>query len=319
MHLTSLTGFRHPSAISLFTATTCGYGDPPGHSASHGDPPVTLARMRILISADMEGVTGVTHPLDVTLGTPQFERFRQLFMGDVNAAVAGLFAGGADEVLVNEAHCAQRNLPLENLDARATMITGSQKPLSMMEGIEDVDGVAFVGYHAGAGGPGVLAHTYLSDAVTGVWINAEPASEGRMNALLAAEYGVPVVLVTGDDVTCADAHTYAPGARMVTVKRAVSRYTARCLPPSATAAAIQAAAKESTEFAHRRPPEAAGPYTYEIEFDAAHLPLQASAIPSVEPTGDRRVRFTLPTMYEAIRCFKVVTAITNGSRQPTWT
>lgn len=115
-----------------------------------------------MISADMEGATGVTWSADVEPGTEQWQRFRRMFTGDVNACVAGLFDGGATDVLVNEAHSAQRNLLLEDLDERARMLTGRHKPLSMMQGIDSgVDGVVFLGYHTGAGVDGVLAHTYL--------------------------------------------------------------------------------------------------------------------------------------------------------------
>ncbi len=106
--------------------------------------------MKILISADMEGATGVTWPADVEPGTEQWQRCRRMFTSDVNAAVAGFFDGGADQVLVNEAHATMRNLLLEDLDERAVMLTGRHKDLSMVEGIQhgDVDGVAFIGYHA---------------------------------------------------------------------------------------------------------------------------------------------------------------------------
>ncbi len=112
--------------------------------------------MKILISADMEGATGVTWPADVLPGTPQWERCRPMFTSDVNAAALGFFDGGADEVLVNEAHWSMRNLLLEQLDDRVQMLTGRHKSLSMVEGIQhgDVDAVAFVGYHTGAGTEG---------------------------------------------------------------------------------------------------------------------------------------------------------------------
>lgn len=276
--------------------------------------------MRVLISADMEGATGVTCPADVIAGTPQFERFRKLLTGDVNAAVEGCFAGGASRVLVNEAHCGMRNVLLEQLDPRAELLTGRHKLLSMMEGIDAADAVAFVGYHTGSGEPGVLAHTYLSDALVGVWVNGEPATEGRMNALLANEYGVPVVLVTGDDLTCADAATYAPSARTVAVKDAVSRYAAICRPPSVTAEAIRSAAKIAIESAAPSRDQVAGEsFTYEVEFDAAHLPDAVAFIPTVEVSGPRRVRWTAGTMREAIRCFKAVVGLANAAREQPWT
>ncbi|MFD5509743.1 M55 family metallopeptidase [Streptomyces sp. NPDC059761] len=271
--------------------------------------------MKILVSADMEGATGVTWPADVLPGTPQWERCRPMFTSDVNAAVLGFLDGGADQVLINEAHWTMRNLLLEQLDERAEMLTGRHKSLSMVEGVQhgDVDGVAFVGYHTGAGSEGVLAHTYLANSITGVWLNGTRASEGLLNAHVVAEYGVPVILVTGDDLTCADADGYAPDALKVAVKDHVSRYAAVCRTPARTAADIRAAAKEAAALAVRRDPVRGGPYTVELEFDAAHLAMAATVVPGAERFGERRVAYTSETMYEGIRTFKAVTTVVSAA------
>ncbi|MCX4957065.1 MULTISPECIES: M55 family metallopeptidase [Streptomyces] len=271
--------------------------------------------MKILISADMEGATGVTWPADVLPGTPQWERCRAMFTSDVNAAVLGFYDGGADQVLINEAHWTMRNLLLEKLDARAEMITGRHKTLSMVEGVQhgDVDGIAFVGYHTGAGSEGVLAHTYLANSITGVWVDGTRASEGLLNAHVVAEYGVPVILVTGDDLTCVDAAGYAPAAVTVAVKDHVSRYAAVCRTPARTAADIRAAAKEATALAVRHEPVRGGPFTVELEFDAAHLAMSATVVPGVERSGERKVAYSSETMYEGIRAFKAVTTVVSAA------
>jgi D-amino peptidase len=271
--------------------------------------------MKILISADMEGATGVTWPADVLPGTAQWERCRPLFTSDVNAAVAGLFEGGADEVVINEAHWTMRNLLLEQLDDRAQMLTGRHKPLSMVEGVQygDVDGVAFLGYHTGAGSEGVLAHTYLPNSVTGVWADGARASEGLLNALVVEEYGVPVVLVTGDDRTVEDAKGYAPEALGVAVKDYVSRYAAVCRTPGRTAADISAAARRAAPLAVRSGPSQPQEHTVELEFDAEHLVGAATVVPGVERTGERRVAYTSPGMYQGIRTFKAVTTVVSAA------
>ncbi|MFF2124373.1 M55 family metallopeptidase [Streptomyces olivochromogenes] len=271
--------------------------------------------MKILISADMEGATGVTWPADVLPGSPQWERCRPMFTSDVNAAVLGFFDGGADEVLINEAHWSMRNLLLEQLDDRAEMITGRHKTLSMVEGVQhgDVDGIAFVGYHTGAGTEGVLAHTYLPNSITGVWVNDVRASEGLLNSHVVAEYGVPVVLVTGDDLTCEDALGYAPEALKVAVKDHVSRYTAVCRTPARTATDIRAAAKAAAALAVRQEPLVGGPFTVALEFDAEHLSMAATVVPGVRRVGERKVVYTSDTMYEGIRTFKAVTTIVSAA------
>lgn len=271
--------------------------------------------MKILISADMEGATGVTWPADVLPGTPQWERCRTMFTSDVNAAVLGFYDAGVDQVLVNEAHWTMRNLLLERLDERVEMLTGRHKSLSMVEGVQhgDVDGIAFVGYHTGAGAEGVLAHTYLANSITGVWVNGTRASEGLLNAHVVAEYGVPVVLVTGDDLTCVDAAGYAPDAVTVAVKDHVSRYAAVCRTPARTAADIRAAAQEAAALAVRYEPVRGGPFAVEVEFDAEHLAMAATVVPGVERSGERRVGYTSGTMYEGIRTFKAVTTIVSAA------
>ncbi|GGM74039.1 peptide ABC transporter substrate-binding protein [Longimycelium tulufanense] len=272
--------------------------------------------MRIMISADMEGATGVTWTADVQPGTEPWQRFRRLFTGDVNACVRGLMAGGATEVIVNEAHSTQRNLLLEDLDPDARMLTGRHKPLSMMEGIDaGLDGVVFLGYHTGAGDEGVLAHTYLENAITGVWLDGVPASEGRLNAALAAEHGVPVLLVTGDDRTCQESADYAPRARRIPVKTAVSRYAALCSPPRRTAAEIEEAARLAMGTAGATTPDRR-PHRIEVEFDATHLAAATALIPTVEQVGPRRVYFDADTMTEAMCCFKVLTQVADKAIEP---
>jgi D-amino peptidase len=269
--------------------------------------------MRVLVSADMEGATGVTWTADVVAGTEQWQRMRRLFAGDVNACIDGLVAGGANEVLVNEAHASQRNLLLEDLDERAIMLTGRHKPLSMMQGIDaQVDGVVFLGYHAGAGARGVLSHTYLENSITGVWLDGQPASEGRLNAALAAEHGVPVLLVTGDDMACRDAACYASDALTVAVKRYVSRYAAVCTPPARTSAVIREAARRSMARAGGST-GAVAPHRIEVEFDATHLADATAVIPTVVQIAERRIGFDAPSMTDAMKAFKIVTAIAAGA------
>ncbi|MFD3870058.1 M55 family metallopeptidase [Streptomyces sp. NPDC058623] len=273
--------------------------------------------MRVMISADMEGATGVTWPEDVEPGTPAWDRMRRLMTGDVNACVEGLFAGGATHVLVNDAHYTQRNLLIEDLDERATLLTGRHKPLGMMHGVQDADAAVFLGYHTGAGQSGVLAHTYLGVGLTGFRINGQDADEGRMNSLMAAEYGVPVVLVTGDDLTCAAAGKWAPGALTASVKECVSRYAAVCLPPARSGALIRLQAELSLDrvSSQQRPEPVPGPYLFEVDFHATHLAEAAAAVPGVEQTGPCSIAYTSVTATEAARTFKVCTTVAGAAAE----
>jgi D-amino peptidase len=261
--------------------------------------------MRGLISADMEGATGVTSPDDCLPGSPQWDRFRKLLTADVVAVADGLFDAGVEDVVVNEAHDTMRNLLIEDLDARIRLLTGELKPYGMMEGIQArPDVVAFVGYHAGPGQEGVLSHTFV-DEVFSVTLNGDPMSEGYLNALLAAEYGSRVVLVSGDDVTCADAAQYAPGAARVAVKEAVDRYTALCLPPSRTGPLLRAAAKQGVATASRidlpKPP-----YTCEVTFVDTSSAALAAMVPTVRRDGPRGVVFDANSVSAIYQCFRVL-------------
>lgn len=274
----------------------------------------------VLISADMEGATGTVSPADVEAGTPRYERFRRLLTQDVNAAVAGFTDAGADEVIVNDAHCGMDNVLIEELDPRAVLIVGRHKPLGMMQGLETgVDAVAFVGYHTGAGQDGVLAHTYLSHSVLGVRIDGEPVGEGEFNALVPAEARVPVVLVTGDDVTCRDAARYAPGCRTVAVKTAISRHAAICRTPAVTAADIRREAAAALSAPLPRPTAHPTPHVVEVDVDSRHLAQRACALAGVEPAGPRTVRMKTPDAREALRRFRALTWVIGGGREGDWT
>ena len=260
--------------------------------------------MRIYISADMEGVTGVTHSQDVIPGRSQYERFRGLLTADVNAAIEGAAQAGAAEFLVNEAHDGMRNILLEDLDPRAEVIVGQRKPYSMMEGFEDADLVFFVGYHARAGTEGVLSHTFGSPTVvTGVWLNGEPCSEARMNATLAGLESIPVGLVTGDDLACAEAEGLYAGVQTARVKIAIDRYTARCLSRQAAHERIREAALRATGKGDLTPYAPEPPYSFTIEFATASSAASVLFFPGLERVDDRSVSWTHEDYETAFKMF----------------
>lgn len=270
--------------------------------------------MRVLISADMEGVTGVTCPDDCISGTPQYNRFRPIFTGEVNAVAGGFFEAGADEVLVTEAHGSMRNLLLEELDPRVRMITGMHKAYSMMEGIHSrPELVAFVGYHAPAGAEGVLSHTMIGPLLVEARLNGQIMSEGLLNAAVAAEFGARVVLVSGDDKTCEDARRYAPQAKRVAVKRAVDRYAADCLPPEVTFGMLREAAAQAVGAGPMTPVEA--PYECDMEFAVTSAAAACALIPRVERVSGRTVRLNFGTAGELYQCLKIVCRIATATSE----
>jgi len=248
--------------------------------------------MRVLISADMEGATGVTGWADVQPGQAPYERFRRLLTADVNAAIDGAFQGGATEVVVNEAHDGMRNILIEELDERAEMISGLYKPLVMMEGLDACDMVFFTGYHARAGESGVLAHT-LCDEFVSVELNGAAASEARLCAALAGEVGVPVGLVSGDDVICSEAEKLFPGVKTAVVKYAIDNFSARCLGPKAAGDRIREAARSAVVQNEMLQPYRVGPpYTIRATLrEAAHAGA-VEGLPGVTRDGPASVGFS---------------------------
>jgi len=248
--------------------------------------------MRVLISADMEGTTGVTGWTDVEPGQAAFERFRRLLTGDVNAAVEGAFLGGATEVVVNEAHDGMRNILIEELDERAELISGLYKPLVMMEGVDACDVVFFVGYHARAGEAGVLAHTLCGEYLN-IELNGAAASEARLNAVLAGEAGVPVGLVTGDDVICAEAGELFAGAKTAVVKYAIDNFSARCLGPKASGERILEAARSAlAEHDMLQPYRVGPPYSVRVTLREPSHAGAVAGLPGVTRDGPASVGFS---------------------------
>ena len=169
--------------------------------------------MKLLICADMEGVTGVTEWNHVSPSHAEYPRFRRLMTADVNAAVRGAFEGGATEIIVADGHNLGTNILIEELDPRARLNGGTTAPLAMVQGIQDgPDAVFFVGYHARNGTQNaILDHTWSSSTVADVWLNGRVTGEIGLNAGVCGHFGVPVLLVTGDQSAGAEAREWLPG------------------------------------------------------------------------------------------------------------
>ncbi len=267
--------------------------------------------MKILISADMEGITGVTTWDQVTPGHAEYGRFRKLMTADVSAAVRGAFGGGADEVVVADGHWNGSNILVEELEARAGLNTGSPSPFSMMQGIDqDVDGVIFVGYHARQGSsPAVLDHTWSDTCVANVWLNGGPAGEYTLNAALAGHFGVPILMATGDQTACAQMFEQIGALETVVVKHATGRFSAQCLPPNVTQAMIEQTAKRAVErLAQKAVPApfvVQRPIKLTVEFVSSDMADRAMLMPGVAREG-LRLSFTAEDMPKAFAEFRAL-------------
>ncbi len=214
--------------------------------------------MRVLIMSDMEGVSGIVVWEQVNGGAPMYEEARRLYTEEINAAVRGARAAGADEIVVVDCHGAGggwtfNSLIPEMLDPACDWV--AHHPWSRYTELleQGCDGVLLVGMHARAGTPdGVLCHTISTTTWRNLWFNDDLVGETGINAALCGHYGCPVLLVTGDDAVCREA-TALMGQGLVTVavKRGLSRYSARQIPPVRAREMIEAGARQA--LLHRAP------------------------------------------------------------------
>lgn len=273
--------------------------------------------MKLLISCDMEGISGIVDWEQVTPGTDEWKRGRKLMAGDVNAAVNGAFEAGADAVTVSDAHWHARTLELEELDARAHLHSGSPSPFSMLQGVDDearYDGVAFVGYHAMAGAKkAVLCHTWSDASVAAVWLNDLLVGEIGLNAATAGHYGVPVVATSGDNVACLEAQNLL-GAELdvAVVKRGTGRYAAECLPLAEAREKIcEAVARGVTRLkaGERKPYRVQTPVMLAVEFRFPHQADNAFLMPGTRRLSGTRLAFEGEDMVVAMRAFRALTTL----------
>lgn len=286
--------------------------------------------MKILISADMEGVCGVSSWVQVMppeLGespssTVEYERARLRMTREVNAAVEGAIAGGVSEVIVNDSHDGMRNLIAEELHPEVRFISGSDKELGMMQGLqEQVQAAFFTGYHAKAGTPAApLAHTWTG-FLQDVRLNDRSTGEYGLNASLAGYFGVPVIFACGDDKAIAQIHEFVgPELIGVAVKEGYSSFSAIHLHPSKAQELIRQGAEEAI----KRLIAGMGPKAWvlpadcqvELEFDHQTRADKCLYIADVKRTGERSVGFTASDALMMNKMFRALVRAASGPMSP---
>jgi len=281
--------------------------------------------VRIYISADMEGVTGLVDAGDVQPGGQDYERGRVMMTEDVNAAVRGALAGGAAEVTVNDAHGRMRNLLPDLLHPAAALIRGRPKPMGMLEGLSgEFDATVCIGYHARAGERGVLSHSFMGHEIEDMWLDDQPAGEIGLVHATAAALGAPVIALSGDDAACTEAAGWDPDVATIAVKRARDRFAAELRPlaqareaiEQAVLGAVRAAGGRGSEerAGHRPGPAGAGAdsRTLAIRWQSASVPAMLAGIPGVIVTGSRTAQVTgpMPELFRLLSVFISVAALT---------
>ena len=271
--------------------------------------------MKILIAADMEGISGVVHWDQVDPKHQEYARFRKLMTEDVNATVRGTMDAGADDVLAADGHANARNILVEELDPRARLNSGSPSPFGMVQGVDSgVDAAMFVGYHARVGSRNaILDHTWSSSSVANVWLNGQPVGEIGWNAAVCGHFGAPVIAISGDQTACAEAQSLLGPVQVAVVKQANGRMAAECLPPSVAQERIYEAAGEAVRrFAAGEGPQPYCPdlpLTVVVELVTSDMADRAAILPGASRLEGKRIEITVQDVATAYRAFRSVAGL----------
>lgn len=273
--------------------------------------------MRIFISVDMEGIAGVVHDDHTSRKGQDYEQARRLMTGEANAAIQGALQAGAKEIIVNDSHSTMRNIMIESLMKEATLISGSPKKYGMLEGIDcNVDAAVFVGYHTKIGSQGILNHSYDERTVAGIKINGEEFGEFGINALVAGEFDVPVVFVSGCNLLTEEAKFHIPEITAIEVKRTINRTASENLHPEVARSRIEAGVADALRNQKVTPYRLdADAFTFDLKFSCTLFADVAAMLPIVKKVNPTTVQFVtdkvtdgymmmrgLMTMVESVSC-----------------
>jgi D-amino peptidase len=266
--------------------------------------------LKVFISADMEGVVGAVTGEQLSPGGFEYERFRAFMTEEVNAAIDAARAAGATEFVIADAHGNGQNLLIERLPDDVTVIRSWPRELSMMAGIDDsFDGVIFLGYHTSTANlRGVRAHTMSSASITSVRLNGIEMTEGSMNAAIAGHYGVPVILVSGDDAAVAENQVLIGNVEGAVVKWAKGFHSAETLTPEAAYEVIRTrTASAISRIDQFEPYVLDTPIELELSLKN-YRPIEVLGyLPNVERINSHTIRFTGEDMLEILNFLTFVT------------
>lgn len=270
--------------------------------------------MKIFLSTDIEGTAGVVDWDQVVPGARSYEEGTRLLLAEVNATIEGALAGGAGQILVNDAHSVMFNLPPDELAGEVEYLSGRFKPLYMMEGLdESFQAAFFVSYHGSAATSSTLSHTYNPGIFSRVRLNGRVVGESGINALVALAFRVPVALISGDRTTAEEARDLFPNAELVVVKESVSRTAARSVHPKKARQLLRQGAERAARRADElRPPAIELPATLEVDFRLEDMAEMACWVDGWERCGPRAARRTDSDPLRLYRSFVAVVYLTRA-------
>ena len=270
---------------------------------------------KVLISVDMEGITGAVTGEQLGPSGFEYQRFREFMTAEAVAAVEAAKASGATEVLLVDAHGNGQNLLIDRLPPDVRIVRSWPRPLGMMQGIDSSFAAAvFIGYHSATTNPeGVRAHTISSATFAAVKINDVPMAESSLNAMIAGHFGVPVVAISGDDAAVAELQHLVAGAEGAVVKRAISFHSANTLTPVAGQSLIRERVRAGlAKRASIRPYIVPGPLRLDITFKS-YTPAEIVAyLPGVQRVDAHTIRYSARDITEVVRFIQFLTTYHAG-------
>jgi D-amino peptidase len=223
---------------------------------------------------------------------------------EVLAAIEGARAAGAGEILVSDSHGNGENMLLDMFPDDIRIVRSWPRPLMMMEGIDETfDGVIFIGYHAGTTNPdGVRAHTISSGSLTDIRINDISVPEAGINAAIAGHFGVPVIMISGDDAIAAEATRIIGDIETAVVKKAISFQAATTMTPRAGRNLIRETAERAvSRIGDFSPYQPTTPVTVDVRFQSYQPSQLLAYLPMFERIDAHAIRFRAEDMLEACR------------------
>jgi D-amino peptidase len=267
-------------------------------------PVAAQEKMKIYISADMEGVVGVVTGEDLGPDGFEYQKAREWMTGEVNAAIEGARAAGATEIVISDSHGNGQNLLIDRLPVDVTLIRSWPRPLGMMEGIdESFDGAIFIGYHASTtNSEGVRAHTMSSGRLADIKLNGVSMPEAGINAAIAGHFGVPVIMIYGDDAIIEEARGLLGDIEGAVVKQAISFHSAKTMMPESAYELIRSKARRAIErIGDFEPYVLSAPVRLDVRFKNYRPSEVLAYLPIVERTDSHSIRFIGKDMIEVSR------------------
>ncbi|PSR21160.1 MAG: peptidase M55 [Sulfobacillus acidophilus] len=271
--------------------------------------------MKVWISIDMEGISGIVDRDQLLPDGRRYERGREAMMGDLAAVLGALKQEpDVDSICVNDSHDGMLNILAASMPDGVRLISGGAKLWSMNQGAKDADVAFYVGYHARAGTSGaIMDHTY-SGEIFAVTLNGQEVGETGINAALAGYWNVPVALLTGDDKVAQEARDLLPEIETVVVKSGISRRAAELLPRAEVDRRLEAGVHQALENYRAglvKPWRVANPVKLTVTVMTPEMADAAMHCPGAQRLDGRTVGFEEPNMEEAFRAFYSVMAMSD--------